>query len=55
MKKVVVAINDRQALSEKFGVSVTSVSLALNFRTNSIMARRIRSYAVNILKGIPNF
>lgn len=41
----------RKRLSEVFDVSEPAVSEALRFKRNSLRARKIRSYAVNILGG----
>lgn len=41
----------RKRLSEVFEVSEPAVSEALRFKRNSLRARKIRSYAVNILGG----
>lgn len=43
----------RKALEDKFECSMTTISLALNFKRNNLLARRIRSYAVNTLKATP--
>ena len=39
----------RGALSHKFGIALTNVSLAMNFTLNSKRARELRSYAVNCM------
>lgn len=42
---------DRKKLSEQFSVTLACVSDSLNFKFNSILNRRIRSYAMNVLGG----
>lgn len=43
---------ERKKLQEKLGVSAATLSDALNFRRNSVLARRIRSESVNVYNGI---
>lgn len=43
---------DRQELKEKFGVSESTLSEALNYRRNSEIARRIRVASINHHNGI---
>lgn len=52
-KKIIASTEIRRALEEKFECSQTTISLALNFKRNNMLARRIRSYAVNTLKATP--
>lgn len=54
MEKLIYAKPEaKKALQEHFKVSQTSVSLALRFKRDSEMARRIREYAVNKLDAYP--
>lgn len=49
-RKFVYAIaKDRIALLEKFKCDQSNISRALSFKTSSLLARKIRSYAVNVL------
>lgn len=43
---------DRRRLKEHFGCSEASLSLALHFKKGSLLAARIRSYAMNHLGGL---
>lgn len=45
MKKIIVSKETRQKLKEKHGCSEASVSLALNFRNDSLLSRQIRKEA----------
>ena len=44
--------SQRKQLADAFGVHLRTVYKSLNFQSNSLMARKIRSYAVNKL-GCP--
>lgn len=44
---------DKKRLMEKFGAKYCVIADALLFRSNSALARRIRSYALNYLKCTP--
>lgn len=39
-------------VAEKFGVSLQTVSYALNFKANSMMSRRIRHFAMNEMPSV---
>lgn len=41
----------REALRQKFGTSGVTISVALNFKSNSVLARKIRCYTVNHLQA----
>ena len=43
----------RAQMMEKFKVSPSNVSYALNFRYNSILMRQLRVYAVNWMRACP--
>lgn len=43
----------RRALKEKFGYSDATISEAIHFKSQGENARRIRSYAVNVLGAFP--
>lgn len=43
----------RAKLKEKFGLTDSSISEACHFKTNSKLARSVRSYAVNFLEAYP--
>lgn len=49
---IVVRKDKRSRLRERFKCSEGYVSLSLHFKTNSLKARQVRSYAVNNLKGV---
>lgn len=50
-RKFIYAVaKDRRELMERFNVQACTVSEALRFRYNSMLQRRIRSYAVNFLE-----
>ena len=52
MEKIRVRKNRRRELQDAFpGVSMSTISRALNFRSFSDVARQIRQYAVNHLGG----
>lgn len=44
--------DDRQKLRDRFKVSETLISEALNFHTHSVTARQIRCYAMNVCQGM---
>ena len=48
-----IALNadQRKVLSEKFGVTYTTISESAHFKSKSELQRKIRSYAVNMLGG----
>lgn len=48
--KVFATTETRKALAEKFGVQQGTLTYALNFKCDSLLARKIRVYAVNFLK-----
>lgn len=49
-RKFVYAVsNDRVIMMKKFKVDLSNISRALNFKTNSVLSRKIRSYAINVL------
>ena len=48
--KVFATTDTRKALAEKFSVQQGTLTYALNFKCNSLLARRIRVYAINFLK-----
>lgn len=41
---------DSKLIAERFNVSLTMVTMSLNFWKNGVTARRIRDYAINELK-----
>jgi hypothetical protein len=49
MKKIILQTKDRAELVKKYGKK--NVSVALSFRSNSIMAREIRHIALNDYNG----
>lgn len=51
IRKIVTSPTNRKLLCDKFGVTKGTVSNALNFKTNSEEARKIRSYAANELNS----
>lgn len=50
MEKIVVNPKDKKLLIEKYGYK--NVSVALSFKSNSVMAKEIRHEAMNVCKGI---
>lgn len=48
--KIWATTSSREALKEKFGVSPSTLTVALNFQVDSVLGRRIRAYAVNFLR-----
>lgn len=51
-KTIYLRKDDRQKLRDRFNVSETSLSEALNFHTHSVTARKIRCYAMNVCQGM---
>jgi hypothetical protein len=49
--KVFASTDSRQLLLSKFGLTASSLSKILNFESNSLLARKVRCYAVNFLKS----
>ena len=49
MEKIVVNPKDKKLLIEKYGYK--NVSVALSFKSNSVMAKEIRHEAMNVYKG----
>lgn len=49
MKKIILQSKDRAELNQKFGKY--NVAKALNYRSNSLMAREIRHIALNDYNG----
>ena len=49
MKKIILQTKDRAELDQKFGEP--NVAKALNYRSNSLMAREIRHIALNDYNG----
>lgn len=43
----------RKVLREQFKFSESALSMALHFKYNSLLARRVRVYAVNKLNAFP--
>lgn len=50
MRTILLNKEQRDKLQEVFGCSRSSISLATQFKNESIRARRIREYAINTLK-----
>ena len=50
MEKIVVNPEGRKSLVEKYGYK--NVSVALSFKSNSLMAKEIRHEAMNVYKGV---
>ena len=48
-ERVIASKEDRLMLSEHFGARKDIISKALNFGANSMSAREVRCYAVNVL------
>lgn len=53
MSQIIVSKSNRARLKNEFQCSDSSLSIALHFKWNSILARRIRSRAVNHYQAIP--
>lgn len=53
MTKIYATKEMRLALEEHFQCSASSISLALNCKRDSPLARKIRAYAVNQLNATP--
>ena len=53
MSMIVLRKGTRKELKERFKCSETGLSLMIHFKWNSMTARRVRSYAVNVLKAFP--
>lgn len=53
MSQIVLRKDTRELLRDMFKISDSMLSLALHFKSNSLRARRVRSYAVNQLKAFP--
>lgn len=53
MSQIIVTKSNRACLKKEFQCSDSSLSIALHFKWNSLLARRIRSRAVNHYKAIP--
>ena len=51
MSEILLTKRQRENLRSEFSTSECTISKALHFKCNSILARRIRVYAVNVLKG----
>ena len=51
-KTIYLRRSDRQKVRDRFKVSDTSISEALNFHTHSVTARQIRCYAINVCSGM---
>ena len=49
MEKIVVNPKDKKLLIEKYGYK--NVSVALSFKSNSVMSKEIRHEAMNVYKG----
>lgn len=46
-KRLVCPHNAGVKIAEKFNTTVQTVSCAMNFKTDSVLARNIRQYAIN--------
>lgn len=51
MKTVFLTKNQRARLRKEYDVSECTLSEALHFKRKSVLSRRIRSFAVNFLRG----
>ncbi len=51
-KTIYLRRDDRQKVRDRFKVSETTISEALNFRTHSVTSREIRCYAMNVCSGM---
>ena len=52
MLKIYLSKTNREQVRSKFNIPGSTLSLALNFKTQSEKADRIRSYSLNNVKGI---
>jgi hypothetical protein len=53
MSLIMLRKGTRKELRERFKCSESALSLIIHFKWNSMTARRVRSYAVNVLKAFP--
>lgn len=53
MYKIVVSTSERDEIMERFDVKKAYVYKALNFLTDSVKAKKIRTYAVDVLGHEP--
>lgn len=53
MSVIVLRKGTRSALRSAFGCSESAISMMLHFKWNSLIARRMRSFAVNNMNAFP--